>query len=47
MHTIREMFDMTNREIIKISIGALLMAPVVYWGTILMFGLLYAVTGVR
>jgi len=37
----------TTKEMVKITIGAVLMMPVLYYGTILMFGLLYAVSGVR
>jgi len=37
----------TTKEMVKITIGAVLMMPVLYYGTIGMMALIYAVTGVR
>ena len=44
---IKETFDMTTREMVTATIGWAIMAVVLYYGTIGMMAMLYAVTGVR
>ena len=37
----------TTKDMVKITLGALLFAPVLYFGTIGFMAMIYAVTGVR
>ena len=44
---VKKTFDMTTKDMLKITLGALLFAPVLYFGTIGFMAMIYAVTGVR
>lgn len=47
MDKVKKTFDMTTKEIVVTTIGAIAIVPVLYFGTILLMGMIYAVTGVR
>ncbi len=37
----------SDKEILKMTIGLIVAAPFIYWGTICLMGMVYAMTGVR
>ena len=39
--------NLTTKDMLKITLVALLFAPVLYYGTICLMAMIYAVTGVR
>ena len=44
---VKKTFDMTTKEIMVATLVSVAMAPVLYYGTILLMAMIYAVTGVR
>lgn len=44
---VKKTFDMTTKEIVVTTLMSVAMAPVLYYGTICLMGMIYAVTGVR